>query len=312
LRGADIAVTAFDARGARDLVRTVRRLVSLIKEHEIHTVFSFLIHANTVAAMASRKVHDVVFFQSIQTVQAKPKWHWWLQAIVQKYASRVVVPSSAVANRARDTCGVASERIVLIPNAVDLSQFTKVAVFQDPKKLRVGFLGRLDPVKGGEFFVQSLWFAGSEQVRVEGHIFGEGPDRPRIEKAIRDFNVGDRVFLRGATPSPQAALREMDVLFFVGGQEGFGLVVIEAMASGVPVITFASGGVKDIVQDGQNGILLKDDMFSYRFLSARLDWLLRHPEERERIIKGGLNTVNEKYSWDVVLPQYRNLLGIDS
>jgi len=310
LRDAGVRVTAFDARGARDLLRVVRELIRLTKDQQIDTVFSFLIHANTVAAIASRKLRELTVIESIQTVQRRPKWHWWLQRRIHGRAKCVVVPSSAVARRARTDCGIPSDKVVVIPNGLEPSQFPRVEVFRDKAVLRVGFLGRLDRVKGLEFFVQSVAFSAFDGLRIEGHIFGEGPERPRVEKAIRDFKAQDRVFLRGAVQAPQVALREMDVLFFTGGQEGFGLVVIEAMASGVPVIAFASGGVTDILRDGENGILLGDDMFSYRFLNAKLHYLLTHPQDRDRMIERGLRTVADKYSWDIIIPKYRTLLGI--
>src|SRR5439155_15152700 len=121
LRDAGIQVTAFDARGARDSLRVVRRLLRLIREHQIDTVFSFLIHANTVAAIASRFCRDVRFIQSIQTTQPKPRWHWWVQAVVQKAAQRLVVPSESAACAAREWAFVSEEKIEVIPNAVDES-----------------------------------------------------------------------------------------------------------------------------------------------------------------------------------------------
>src|SRR5207253_3038834 len=122
--------------------------------------------------------------------------------------------------------------------------------------IRVGFLGRLDPVKQVPHLVYSMIDSpgdASPDVTVEGHIFGEGPARREIGNAIGESDLQHRVFLRGAVSSPQAALKQMDVLFLPSIGEGFGLVLIEAMASGVPVIAYARGGVTDIVQDGVNG-----------------------------------------------------------
>src|SRR5690348_783057 len=92
LRDAGVAVTAFDARGPRDLVRTTRRLRDLARDRKIDTVFSFLVHANVVAALASRKLPGVRFLQSIQTVQPRPDWHWLAQRWAHRYAERIVVP----------------------------------------------------------------------------------------------------------------------------------------------------------------------------------------------------------------------------
>src|SRR5207244_3294756 len=73
-----VTVTALNARSPLDL-RIVPRLLSLIRDHQIDTVISFLIHANTVAAIASLRFGDIRFLQSIQTVQSHPRWHWPVQ-----------------------------------------------------------------------------------------------------------------------------------------------------------------------------------------------------------------------------------------
>src|SRR5437868_7944563 len=86
LRDAGVAVTAFGAMRVWRLPSVVRQLRTLVREKSIDTVFSFLIHANTVAALASRRLEGVRFFQSIQTTQPNPRWHWCVQRWVQSCA----------------------------------------------------------------------------------------------------------------------------------------------------------------------------------------------------------------------------------
>src|SRR4029450_983283 len=79
LRDANIPVTAFDAKHIWQFPSIVRRLRELVRERKIDTIVSFLIHANTVAAMAVHELPGVRLFQSVQTTQRRPRWHWWLQ-----------------------------------------------------------------------------------------------------------------------------------------------------------------------------------------------------------------------------------------
>jgi len=97
LQAAGVDVTSFDAAHAWQLPATVRRLRELVRQRNIETVFSFLIHANTIGALASREMPGVRFLQSIQTVQPRPRWHWWVQRHVHQRADKVVGPSTAVA-----------------------------------------------------------------------------------------------------------------------------------------------------------------------------------------------------------------------
>jgi glycosyltransferase involved in cell wall biosynthesis len=276
-----------------------------VQEHNIDTVFSFLVHANAVSAISARKLRGVRLIQSIQTIQRRPAWHWWLQSLIQSRAEKIVVPSTAVARVARQRCHVPNERLVVIPNAVDPADFTQSSVFQNDRP-RVGFIGRLDPVKNVDQLILATW--GIPAPHAELHIFGEGPERPRLEAIIRRIDEPGCVHLHGVISRPQDALRQMDLLVLPSAEEGFGLVLIEAMAAGVPVITADSGGVLDIVQHEVNGLLAAPNAQAIRFQIQRVatDSTLRN-----RLIEAGLKTVREKFTWDIVLPQYRRLLEID-
>ena len=304
LRDAGIVVTALNARGSWDFFSARRQLARLVREGKIDTVLSFLIHANAVAAAA--RCPDVRFLQSIQTTQEKPRWHWWVQRFVHSRAAKIVVPSPTVARVAQERSGIDPHQIVVIPNAVDPARFERVEVFKTPT-IRVGFIGRLDPVKNIGALVSAMYFMND--LPVECHIFGEGPERGRLQELIDRYGFRDRVFLHGSVPRPQDALRQMDVLVLPSLGEGFGLVLIEAMASGVPVIGAKRGAIADVIEDGENGLLVGHNYFD-REIAYQVRRLKDDAALREKLIKGGLRTVREKFNWDVVLPRYRELLQI--
>ena len=177
LRAAGISVTAFDVQRAMQLRAAVRRLRELVRDRGIDTVFSFLVHANVVAAAASKRLPGVRFLQSIQTVQPHPRWHWLAQRWAARRAERIVVPSSAIATFAGRRSGIAAGKFVVIPNAVDPAAFPRVEVFREPV-IRAGYLGRLDPAKSPELLLAALRAAGMEE-KAELHYFGDGPERAR-------------------------------------------------------------------------------------------------------------------------------------
>ena len=306
IRERGVAVTAFDARGGRELIRTIRRLRDLVRGRGIDTVVSFLVHANVVAALASRRLTGRRFLQSIQTIQPRPRWHWLAQRWAQRYAERVVVPSNAIVRYAASRSRISESKFVVIPNAIDPDSFPRVDVFTGTR-VRAGYLGRLDPAKSPVLLLAALDSSGMQQAEL--HYFGDGPERARLE-SLGGGRKADRVFIHGAVARPQEALRQMDVLWMPSSVEGFGLVLIEAMASGVPVVATAAGGVLDVVTADENGLLAENGQDWVRAFASSL-WKLRDdPALRNKFIENGLRTVREKFSWDVVLPQYRRLLGI--
>jgi glycosyltransferase involved in cell wall biosynthesis len=305
LKQAGICVTALNAAAVHDFPRVVWILAHVIRDHGIDTVFSFLVHANAVAAAASRFCRGVRWLQSIQTTQPTPKWHWTVQSLVQHAAERIVVPSPSVAQVARDWAGVAAEKIVVVPNAVEVKTTGGPPV---PRTVslthpRIGFIGRLDPIKRIPDLLQAMTLlAPSAQL----HIFGEGAQRELIEETIQRLNLGWRVTLHGTVDRPADALSQIDVLVLPSQAEGFGLVLIEAMAAGVPVVATDVPGICDVIRDGETGLLVP--VASPESLARAINRIIDDANLRQRLISNGVEDVRRRFSWDVLLPQYRKLL----
>jgi glycosyltransferase involved in cell wall biosynthesis len=304
-----ICVTAFGAEGTRDVFGAVHQLRALIRRRQIDTVFSFLIHANTVAAIASAGLNDVRFLQSIQTTQSWPRWHWCLQSWIHDAAEQVIVPSAAVSEMAQQRSQIPSERIRIIPNAIDPADFPRVETFQR-SPIRIGFLGRLDRVKNVPALIDAMQLMKDRPV--ECHIFGYGPMQSEIENQIQRTGQQDRIFLRGKVVQPQAALAEMDILVLPSLGEGFGLVLIEAMASGIPVIAAATPGAAaaaEIITNGENGFLVQGPQLD-RQIADCVCRLIDEPELRQRFIENAMQTVREKFTWNRALSKYQHFLRL--
>jgi glycosyltransferase involved in cell wall biosynthesis len=299
---AGIAVHALDAKGPRD-ARVVARLHKLIARERIDTVFSFLVHANAAAAAVSLFARNVRFIQSIQTTQPNPAWHWKVQKLAQRAAARIVVPSASVAEAAREWCDVGQWKIVVIPNAIDPDEFS--GLYREPHgDFPIGFLGRLDPIKRIPDLVEAM----RDVPGAELHIFGEGPERAEIEQTAIRLGLTQRVTLYGAVQRPQDALSKMSVLVLPSAAEGFGLVLIEAMAARIPVIATDVPGIRDVVKDGITGILVPPNQ--PQKLAEAINRLIANSSLRNRLVEAASADVRERFTWDVVLPRYRELLAI--
>jgi glycosyltransferase involved in cell wall biosynthesis len=309
IREAGVDVMGLGARGVGDLPAIVWRFVQLVREHRIDTVFSFLVHANLVAAIGSIFLRDVRFLQSIQTTQPTPPWHWKVQAIAQELADKIVVPSESVARVAGEWSSVPRDKVVVIPNAVDVEAPCSTG-FQPVQRsatgeIRVGFLGRLDPVKRVPDLMDAIVDLDDA---FELHIYGEGPVRRGLELMILQFGFEDRITLHGRTVSPQAAIRSMDVLVLPSEAEGFGLVLIEAMAAGVPVVATDVPGIRDVVRNGETGLLVpvaRPDLLAQAIRRVTEDDALR-----EKLVQNAFEAVQKRFSWAAVLQRYREVLKL--
>jgi glycosyltransferase involved in cell wall biosynthesis len=302
LAAAGIRITAFNASRAIGLPIVAKRLRRLVRTGRFDVVFSFLVHANAVAALAVPP--DVPLLQSIQTTQPLPRWHWHVQRFAARRASRIVVPSQSTVDAGVERSAIPREKFVVIPNAVEPGSFERSIVPLEARKpYPIGFIGRLDSVKRIPDLIAAVT-SMTEPVML--NIFGEGPERARIEQLVKHAGAG-RVILRGAVSRPQLALAELGALVLPSEAEGFGLVLIEAMASGVPVIATDVPGIRDVVRHEHDGLLVPPRQPER--LATAITRMVTDPGLRRRLIEAGLESVRERYTWDKIIPQYRSVLA---
>jgi glycosyltransferase involved in cell wall biosynthesis len=303
-----VPVFALGARSALALPLVARRLCQLVPARKIDLVYSFLVHANAVAAICKPALPGVRFIQSIQTTQPRPRWHWAVQSAAQMAAECVVVPSRSAADVAHDWAGIERDRIVVIPNAVDPALWepnprVRQMVADRPGEY-VGFIGRLDPVKRVTDLVDALALS---EPSMHLDIYGDGPERNLIAQHIADLDLGSRAFMHGSVSDSRIPLATMDVLVLPSAAEGFGLVLIEAMASGVPVVATDVAGIRDVICNEHNGLLVP--VGDPCALAGAIRRVLRDKPLRDRLIAAGLATVREKFSWETILPLYGQILA---
>lgn len=144
----------------------------------------------------------------------------------------------------------------------------------------------------------------------ELRIAGGGPDQALIHEVVEDMEAGDRVKLLGLI-SPTEVRREMeeaDIFALVGWAEPFGVVFLEAMASGLPVVVSSDAGVAEVLEDGVSALFSEpQDLDS---VIGALGPLMGDSELRYRIGRAGQSVFEDRFSWDKVITQYENLFHL--
>lgn len=200
--------------------------------------------------------------------------------------------------------GIEEERIAIIPNGVDLGEFGGVRPARTSKPKVTGlFVGRLEPhQKGLEPLVRSLAIL-PRSVGFELRIIGEDwGGAALVRRLASELGVDDRITLVGRVPR-ENLLREYaaaDLLVMPSLFEPFGIVLLEAMASGLPVVASRVGGIPEVVVDGETGLLVEPGNAS-EIASAVLR-LAESPGLRARMGARGRERARS-YSWDVLVPR---------
>lgn len=200
-------------------------------------------------------------------------------------------------------------RLHLVRMSVDVERYRYVErSLRDPADpLRVLFVGRLVPEKGPTVLLEAV--AGLRDVPVQVQVVGKGPLAGELQRTIVARGLGDRVELVG--PLGQDELPERyawaDVLCLPSFAEGLPVVLMEALATGLPVVTTPIAGIGELVEDGQTGLLTppgRADLLGEAFRQAHSDPDLRHRlglEGRRRIDAGFLPGPNAA-TLDTLLP----------
>jgi glycosyltransferase involved in cell wall biosynthesis len=113
---------------------------------------------------------------------------------------------------------------------------------------------------------------------IQFYIAGDGPERESIQKRIQKSGISERVTLLGEVQEPHKFLQSIDALLLTSEREVFPMVILEAMATGTPVITINRGGISEAVADGETGMMVDThclEGFCEKIFSLKSDWELR-------------------------------------
>ena len=189
---------------------------------------------------------------------------------------------------------------LIVPNGVDMSRFRptgrKYEDISGLKGKKVLFLGRLDERKG---LGQLLLAFRLLQKEMDAHlvIAGTGPRKTTYESYVKEHGLTEYIHFLGFIPNKDipSIYRSCDIYCSPAlGGETFGIVLIEAMASGVPVIASNIDGYRQVIEDGKNGLLF--DPHSPEDIKQRLLSVLSDSNLRDKLIKQGLGSVKQ-YEW---------------
>lgn len=212
-------------------------------------------------------------------------------------------------------------RVVYVPGVgVDCSRFAPAAPDQQERErtlldlrqdaLVITWVAEFSKRKRPDDAVEAAHkvISGSQTQLV---MLGDGPLLGRIQKANQQSGERENVTFRGSVSNIPEYLAASDVFLSTASQEGLPRSVMEAMATGLPVVAYDIRGCNDLVVDGETGFLVP--LGDVRGLADKLAWLAQHPDEGRSMGAAGRRRIEETFSLEMVLPQmkgiYQNELG---
>ena len=236
------------------------------------------------------------------SVSKRDPWHRFLYRQLQK----LIVLTPAQKENALARLPVSDDQIVVLPNGVDRTRFGPV-----PKSPRlkqklgwresdflVGVVGRMDPQKGQMETLEALQQLHSTYPRLKVVFVGEDTvntpgTAERMKSYIRTHHLEDSAKILPFQENIEEVFSGLDLFLMPSYGETFGRVLIEAMASGVPVVGTRAGGVVDLIADGKDGLLAEPR--SADSLVRALQVALEQPEQLEAFRQTALQKVARQF-----------------
>lgn len=236
---------------------------------------------------------------------------WRLQSFVCQHADQIVVPSEYLAGLVRGW-GVSEEKIKVIYNGVD---FKPSELSKEDARRQIGIngnivlsVGRLVPWKGFRMLIKIMpqLLATNQFFRLV--IVGEGPDKKQLQAMIKNLNLERQVILAGAQSPDKLAtfIAGADIFILNTGYEGFSHQILEVMLAGVPIITTPVGGNLEVMEQGENGLMIRYN--DEQNLVEAIKTLWSHAELQEQFVASAKQTA-AKFSVERMLKATSDLLA---
>lgn len=284
----------------RFMLTRIRRLRAALKDIAPGLIISFLTRTNIVTLIAAGATPVIVSERNNAALQqVGPLWSWLRRRLYPRAAALVTMTHGAMAQFADFAPPIRS----VIPNH---------AVIPDQLPSRDGggrlvAVGRLVPQKGFDLLLAAFAEASADHPDWTLTIWGEGPEREALEEQRERLGLTNRVNLPGITSSPGEWISEADLFVLSSRFEGWGLVVGEAMAAGIPTVAFdCDFGPSEMIEHGVTGVLVKNGDADQ--LADELKRLFGDDEERKRLGEAGRQAM-KKFAAPVVVERWLDLIA---
>ena len=237
--------------------------------------------------------------------------------IAQVFAHRVVVCSEALGDWVQRTHRVSRSKLLVLHNCVDLARFSpngpKASDIVFPEGTivfcAVGTLGR-GINKRVDICIRALEAARSAGAKVGLVICGDGEQRPELQDLAVSLGVASHLKFLGNRSDVASVLRACDVFCHAAPWEPFGIVALEAMAVGLPIVVPNAGGIREILDSGEGGLLYP--ALNDRALGQAMVMLAHNSALRKSMKAAGRRIVEERFSVQRYLSDLYRAYGIDA
>ena len=282
--------------------RTLRRIIKQLKPDIVYAHSS---KAGAFARIDDLGLNNKVIYNphgwafNMQQSAKKKEMYKWVEKISAHFCDKIVCISDAEKESALREKICKSSKLQVIYNGIDLEEIEKTTPMSRDQlgipedAFVVGMVGRLSKQKAPDTFVKAAKLIKEKIPNAFFLMVGDGELRGQIEGLINQYDLGSSFLITGWVDNPTAYMKIMDVGMLLSRWEGFGLVLPEYMACGIPIVATNVDAIPNIVKDGVNGMLINKDSFvSAEKVCTRLN---SDTELKDRIKASAKSMVRNKF-----------------
>ena len=269
---------------------------------------------NGLGALFLKKIYGIPYINTIhgEEVYLSKRYHtiFALKWIVNN-AKKTITNSSAT----RDSCleaGLDEYNIQIIPFGVDTDFFKPLKLPKNEDMFQILSVGYLIERKGFEYLIRAMKEVLKKHKNARLKIVGSGPLENKLKNMIIKLELQNEVeIIKNVSDEELLRLYNSSDLFVLpsitdsqGNTEGLGVVLLEAMASGLPVIGSNVGGTKDIIVDNETGLLFQEK--NSQEIVDKIIFTIENKSKMNKLAENGLNFVEENFNWEIVAESYQD------
>ena len=308
--GIEVPVYVIEKRKGFDFTLPFR-LQKIIKKNSVD-----LIHTNNAATWLYGGLTKLMFWQ-VKLVHTEHsnvpvdkrrllKAGYWLE----KISDFVIADAKVVLDFMSQRQGINTCRAKVIYNGINLKKFNcsvdvddfKRKIGVPPEDKVIGIIARLMPVKNHKFLLKAFCQILRDVDNVSLLIVGKGVLKEDLIEMVKEFSMSSKVFFLGERRDVHNILKICDIVTLCSLNEGLPVALLEALASGIPVVATDVGGAREIIEDGKNGYLIPlNDLVSYQ---NRIIQLLLNDASRKKMALNAFASVKEKFPISKMVQEY--------
>ncbi len=247
----------------------------------------------------------------------RPRYESLLDMWAGRHTTAAVTVSGAFVDYLTDKARIPASRVHVIPNGIDLDRFrpgprtmrVRRALQIDDDAVLIGHVARFSPVKNHALLVDAFARVAARTPRAFLALVGDGPLRGQIESQVRAAGLTGRVGFVGEVADLHQVYPDFDILVLSSTSEAAPMSVLEAMATGVPIVATAVGGVPALLGQGEAGVLVPPTGAAE--LAEALCSLVDDAEERRRLGQAARLRTEARYSDTRMVDAYEALYAAE-